>query len=200
MWSLKVNNTTVASNGSTSRPDPDGNCRPMAGSERHPEQTKWLESDNLWHFGISTTSTASSDILFLQIQQSNLLRYSDWFRKLLCYYNLCHYIPIDTASNYVPIPYDTTTYYAPILQSIQQAPPSPFLLIQQSHLSIYTDWYSKLLCQHPTTDTTILRYYTPIDTATILLLHLYWYNTLLRYYPAMIQQTTVTIYLSDTTI
>jgi hypothetical protein len=40
-------------NGSTSRPDPDGNCRLMAGSEGHPEQTKGSESDNLrypWYF------------------------------------------------------------------------------------------------------------------------------------------------------
>ena len=47
MCNLKVNNTTAAPNGSTSRPDPDGNCRPMAGSERHPEHTNWSESDNL---------------------------------------------------------------------------------------------------------------------------------------------------------
>ena len=47
MCNLKVNNTTAAPNGSTSRPDPDGNCRPMAGSEGHPEQTNWSESDNL---------------------------------------------------------------------------------------------------------------------------------------------------------
>ena len=47
MCNLKVNNTTATPNGSTSRPDPDGNCRPMAGSEGHPEQTNWSESDNL---------------------------------------------------------------------------------------------------------------------------------------------------------
>ena len=47
MCNLTVNNTTVVPNGSTSRPDPDGNCRPMAGSEGHPEQTKGSESDNL---------------------------------------------------------------------------------------------------------------------------------------------------------
>ena len=55
-----VNNTTAAPTGSTSRPDPEGNCRPMAGSEVHPEQTKWSEPDNLWDLGISTTSTVTT--------------------------------------------------------------------------------------------------------------------------------------------
>ena len=47
MCNLTVNNTTVAPPGSTSRPDPEGYGRLMAGSEGHPEQTKWSEPDNL---------------------------------------------------------------------------------------------------------------------------------------------------------
>ena len=83
----------------------------------------------------------------------------------------------------LPYFYDAAIYYATIL-----------LLLQQAITLPYSYWYSKLLCYYTPTDTTILRYYTPIDTASnyvtiplliqqsITLLYPYWYSKLLRYY------------------
>ena len=151
-----MNNTTAAPNGSTSRPDPDGNCRPMAGSEGHPEQTNWLEYDNLWHLGNSTTSTAiltysyliqqALTLPVLLIQQPNLAPYSDWYSKLLRYH----------------ISTDTASYYMTILLSIQ--------LIQQATTWLYSYRYNKLLCSIPLL---IQHYYVSL---------ILWYSKILRYH------------------
>ena len=177
MWNLKVNNTTAAPNGSTSRPDPDGNCRPMAGSEGHPEQTKWSESDNLWHLGNSTTSTAYSGIIPIDtiICYYTLIDTASYYVTiLLSNNNLRHYIPIDTASFSATIPPNT------IISSV----------IQQEHNSSLYQWeYRAHWYNNP------LRHYTSPDTATYYVIILYWYNLILYYPPIDIAIYYVTIFL-----
>ena len=81
---------------------------------------------------------------------------------------------------YTPIDTTLLRYYNAM---IQQAITLPFLLIQQSNLLLFSDWYNKLLCYYTTIDTTILHYYTPIDTTHYYApISLRTHNQLLCYY------------------
>ena len=84
------------------------------------------------------------------IQQSNLLLISDWYNKLLCYYNTT----------------DTTIsqYYTPIDTKINMLVNTP-TLIQQPTTVLYLNWFSKLLCSYNDLNTMILD--TAISTTTI---------------------------------
>ena len=75
MRNLKVNNTTAAPNGSTSRLDPDGNCRLMTGSEGHPEQTKSRSLTTPDPFGNSTTNAAYNKLPSIQQSIMPLVSY-----------------------------------------------------------------------------------------------------------------------------
>ena len=121
--------------------------------------------------------------ILLLIQQYNLLLYSDWYNKLLCYYTtidstIVHYYPlIDTTSYYAPIslwihnqvlcyysPTDTASYHAIILILIQ------LLLLFPNWYSklicyLYLNWYSQPLCYYNNLNTVILD--TAISTTTI---------------------------------
>ena len=162
--------------------------------------------------------------ILLLIQQSPMTLYYYWY-KILRYYpywysNLIrHYPLIDTASYYMNIlpwiqqantfvPYsywyhNQLRYYIPIGTASSNA--TILILIQQSNLALYPYWHSNLLYHHTTTDTTLLRYDTQLDTTSyyaisyvtiflwyskiydtispliqlIMLLLFYWYSTLL---------------------
>ena len=171
--------------------------------------SNWSESDNLWHLGNSTTSTAILTYSYLiqqapklpspWIQQSNLVPYSDWYSKLLLYH-----ISTDTASYYMTIllliqqaimfytPIDTTLlrYYNSM---IQQTITLPFLLIQLTNLLLFSDWYNNMLLYYYWYNNLTLLYfnwynkllcpYNPTDAQSIImLLFSHWYSKLPCYY------------------
>ena len=64
-------------------------------------------------------------------------------------------------------PIDTTSYYiltTPLCNN--KLLRYYILLIQQATMLLHSYWYSKLLCYHATINTTILSYYTRLNTAS----------------------------------
>ena len=125
-----VNNTTAAPTGSTSRPDPEGYCRLMAGSEGHPEQTKWSEPDNLWHLGISTTST----VMTYHVTANNTLTWFISLQPILTCYTLSRY-----NQYYITMIYSATANTT-LLSVISSQP-----ILHHHKLSRYSQYYINMI-------------------------------------------------------